>query len=133
MSITAPEMREEIKKRYLDAEDIESRYPDGLTQEANHEDYAKVKKLLAEIEDLELRLPGLEDAERRRARISDGKERFARPGPGPVERYLGDLKMGRTISPGTQFVNSSEYKLLLSQGAFNSNLKRTEFNVDLKE
>lgn len=134
MAITAPEMREEIKRRYLEAEDIESRYPDGLTEDANHEDYAQVKKLLSEVDDMEMRLPGLEDAERRHARIAEGTKRFAQPANNAnVTQYMDGLRQARSISPGMQFTNSSEYKSMLLQGAFNSNLKRTEFNVDMKE
>lgn len=134
MSITAPELRQEIARRYKEADEIESRYPDGLTQDGNHEDYAQVKKLLGEIDEMEARLPGLEDAERRRARINDGKDRFARADRlSPADKYLQEIRVGRTVSPGTQFTKSREYLSLLEQGAFNSNLKRTEFNVDMKE
>src|SRR5215831_2457823 len=68
MPITAPEARAELKKLYVQADEIEKRYPDGPI--TNNEDQAEVKRLLLQIDGLEDQLAALDEAAQRKARIT---------------------------------------------------------------
>lgn len=134
MAMTVAEARSEIRVLYDKADMIEKRYPDGIF--TNTEDQNEVKRLLTEVDDLETKLSGLEDAEQRRARIMEGVERYAAPAPKsfrpngtPSDEYL----EARSISPGDQFIQSRDYRELKANGAFNSQLSRSEFSINLKD
>lgn len=134
MSMTVAEARSEIRKSFDKAELIEKRYPDGII--TNHEDETELKRLLTEVDQLETKLSGLEDAEQRRNRIMEGVERYSAPAPKsfrpngtPSDEYL----EARSISPGDQFIQSRDYRELKANGAFNSQLSRSEFSINLKD
>lgn len=132
--MTVAEARSEIRKSFDKAELIEKRYPDGII--TNQEDETELKRLLTEVDELETKLAGLEDAEQRRARIMEGVERYSTPAPKsfrpngtPSDEYL----EARTVSPGDQFIQNRDYRELKANGAFNSQLSKTQFAVQLKD
>lgn len=134
MAMTVAEARSEIRKSFDKAELIEKRYPDGII--TNQEDETELKRLLMDVDELETKLSGLEDAEQRRARIMEGVERYSAPAPKsfrpngtPSDEYL----EARSVSPGDQFIQSRDYRELKANGAFNSQLSRSEFSINLKD
>lgn len=133
MAMSVAEARSEIKKMYDEADLIEKKYPDGLF--TNKEDEDQVKKLLTDIDSLESKLSGLEDAEARRNRIFAGMERYSKPAPGQPHPNpnVTEIHEGMMIDPGTQFVQSVDYRQLKNSGVFNSSLSRVQFAVQLKE
>lgn len=131
MSMTAAEARSEIKNLFQQCEAIENRYPDGPITDA--EDEKQVKALLSTIDDLETKLSQIEDTDSRRQRIKDGIEKNSQPArkvlyPGP-----GEAKEWELLSPGEQFVRSSEWRQLQREGAFKSDLNRRQFSVQMKD
>lgn len=133
MAMSVAEARSEIKKHFEQADLIEKKYPDG--EIANAEDLKEVKRLLGEIDGLEAKLATLEDAEERRNRIVAGLERYSKPAgkalrPGAQAE---EILEGKRVTPGDQFVQSREYRELKQSGAFNSNLNRMQFHVNLKD
>ena len=133
MAMTVAEARTEIKSMYEQADVIEKRYPDGpITKQ---EDENEVKRLLTEIDGLELKLAGLEDAETRRARIMGGLDRYTKAAPGATRpgQQAGEQNDGVFISPGDQFLQSREYRELKLNGSFNSALSRVTFAINLKD
>lgn len=134
MSMTITEAHAEIRKRYDAAAAIDNKYPSGLTQDANAEDYAEVKRLLGEIDGLEDKLGGLEEADAHRRRIVENQKRLRQPIEGHVQPH-GDPS-GRTPGGaikmfGQQFVESGEYKNIVESGVLNNPSSRVEFGVKL--
>jgi HK97 family phage major capsid protein len=135
MSMTIPEAHSEIRKLYDQAATIDRKYPAGLTQEENAEDYAEVKRVLAEIDGLEDKLTGLEEADAQRRRIIENQKRLRQP----IEPHVqpngdppgrGDAA-GSVKMFGQQFVESSEYKRIVESGVLNNPSNRVEFGVKL--
>ena len=138
MALTAVETRTEIQRLWKHADGIESKYPvgdsypQGLTPEVNADDFNEVRKTLAQIDQHESMLTGLEDAERRRARIDAGMKQYARPAERP-QQLQREFAEGKTLSPGTQFINDPEYRRLLAAGAFSSNLQEVKFAAPMRQ
>lgn len=132
MSMSVAEARSEISGLYQKAAEIENRYPDGLTQEANHEDFDEVKRLLTEIDGLENSLAGLEDAAARKARILDNQKHFQKPVRGH-EQPQGDGPMSPALKMfGAQFIESEEYKRAAESGIFRSRDMVPQFAVNIE-
>ena len=125
------ELRAEIKSNFEQAQLIENRYPDGLIE--SQEDEEQLKSLLSEIDIMEMVLTKKEDAEARNRRIIDGIEHYKKPAEGSFRPSpTGDA--GKSFkSPGTQFIESPEYRELKSKGIFNSNLATVRFGVTLDD
>jgi HK97 family phage major capsid protein len=134
MAMTVAEARSEIKSLFEQAEKIENKYKADPAAMPG-EDQEQVKNLLTQIDVLEATLATLEDAESRRNRILDGLDRYTRPAPKALRpgAQAEEIAEGKRVSPGDQFVNSSEYRELKLSGAFNSKLNRVAFAVQLKE
>lgn len=133
MAVTVAEMGADIKSRLDAASLIEEKYPDPEKMPA--EDVAQVKKLLLEVDELEARLAPLQDAETRRNRILSQRTQYAKPAPG-AQRPTGipdGVSEGKRYSPGWQFVNDRAYRELKANGAFNSQLARNEFAVNMAD
>ncbi len=131
--MSVSEARSEIKSLYEQAERIEKLYPDG--EITDNEDLAQVKALLSGIDDLESKLVTLEDAESRKARIMDGINKYGLPAQAVQHSSVGQQAKGadRPVSPGQQFVNSSEWRHMQSGGSFKSDLNRSVFAVQMKD
>jgi HK97 family phage major capsid protein len=130
MSLSIPEARSEIKNLLEQAEAIEKRYDGEIT---DHEDQEQVKALLSTVDELETKLGQLESADERKRRIQDGLEKYSSPLKPRFGMQNGEQKDGEMFSPGVQFVNSSEYRQLSRDGAFNSELSKAQFGVGLKD
>lgn len=133
MAMSVSEARTEIVNLFQQADVIEKKYPDGLI--TNAEDEAEVKRLLTEIDGLEMKLSALEDTEARRNRIVEGLSNYTRPAPDAVRpgATAQTRKDAQILSPGDQFINSREYRELKLNGAFNSRLGRVEFAINFKD
>lgn len=133
MAMSVAEARTEIKSLLEQADVIEKKYPDG--EITNGDDLAEVKRMLGEVDGLETKLATLEDTEARRNRISLGIDRYSQPAGKALNQQMQaqDILDGYRISPGDQFVTSREYRELKHSGAFNSNLARLNFAVNLKD
>lgn len=135
MSMSASEARSEIKSLYEQAERIEKLYPDG--EITDNEDLAQVKALLSGIDDLEAKLATLEDAESRKARIMEGVNKYGLPAQAiqHSSNGQGQTKGGQPqrVSPGQQFISSSEWRHMQSGGSFKSDLNRSVFAVQMKD
>lgn len=133
MAMTVAEARSEIKSMFEKASLIEEKYPEG--EITNGEDLAEVKRLLTEIDGLEAKLAVLEDAEARKNRILEGMERYNKPAGRMVNSaaQAAEINEGMTVDPGTQFIQSRDYRDLKLNGHFNSNLARVQFAVQLKD
>jgi len=131
MSMTITEAHVEIRRLYDAAAEIEGRYPTGLTQDANAEDYAEAKRLLGEIDGLELKLAGLEEADARRRRILDNQKRLRQPSQHHEQPGGASDQAGPILPFERQFTQSDGYKGLLDSGLLNSPSNRIELNVKL--
>lgn len=132
MSMTVAELRTEIAQRYTEAKSIEDKYPDGLTPDHSHEDYEQVKKLLTELDTMELQLQPLEEAEERKQRIMGNVDRFNKP----AQRHIHPGDFDPRENPqmkdiGLQFVESPEWKAMFERGMFNSPNNVVDFSVPL--
>jgi HK97 family phage major capsid protein len=131
VSMTIPEAHAEIRRLYDAATTIENRYPTGLTEDDSHEDYAEVKRLLSEIDGLELRLGGLEDAAARKARITENQKRLRQPVVGHTQPNDGPEPSRARRLFGAQFIDSDEYKRVVDSGMLNNPSTRVELGVKL--
>ena len=129
--MTISELRSESKKALEDALLIENRYPDGVIE--SQEDEAQLKSLLEEVDVMELVLQQKEDAEARKERILGGIDKYKKPAAGSIRPtpHADGVKTYR--DPGSQFIESPEYRELKSSGAFNSNLATHRFGITLDE
>jgi HK97 family phage major capsid protein len=125
------ELRSEIKSNFEEAQLIENKYPNGDYKE---EDAEQVKSLLLEVDTMEMVLQQKEDAEARKVRITDGITQYKKPAPDAVRPSPNGGDNVKTYkSPGDQFIDSNEYKQLMNDGAFHSNLARHRFGITLEE
>jgi len=131
IQMSIAELRAEAKKNLEDADLIEKRYPDGVIESQEDED--QLKSLLSEIDVMEMVLQKKEDAESRAKRIQDGIDRYKTPAPGSVRPNAQADGRKSFSSPGTQFIESPEYRELKSKGIFNSNLATVRFGVTLDD
>ena len=133
MAMTVAEARNEIKSLFEKADLIEKRYPDG--EITNGEDAAEVKRLLTEIDGMEMKLSGLEDTEARRNRILSGIDRYSKAAANAVRpgQQVQDIQEAQRVSPGDQFIQSREYREMKLNGMFNSPLNRVQFAVQFKD
>lgn len=130
MSMTIPEARSEIKNLLEQAEAIERRYSGEITDK---EDAEQVKALLETVDDLENKLSTLESSDQRKRRIREGLDKYTTPIRPVFGMQPGELKDNEVMSPGAQFLLSSEYRQLSRDGAFQSELGRVQFGVPLKD
>src|SRR5262245_10255249 len=127
VGMVMPELMANIKDQYDKSDEIERKY-DGVID--NAEDEHQVKRHLLTIDLLMDHQAKLQEALDRKDRVRQGMADYSRPTNGhrvPV----GDMADSQQLSPGDQFVRSNEYKRMAAGGAFNSNLKRNEFSVDM--
>ena len=124
-----PEVMANIKDQYAKSAEIEDRYEGLIT---DPEDEHQVKRYLMTVDMLMDHQAKLEEKEQRRGRIHGGLEQYSKPSNGHRQSF-DDPSSGQQLSPGDQFVRSNEYRRMLAAGMFNSNLKRTEFSVDMSE
>jgi HK97 family phage major capsid protein len=130
--MSCAEARSEIKKAFEQADLIEKKYEGPIT---DADDEREVKRLLGEIDGLEAKLASLEETETRRNRILAGMDRYNKPAragsvPNPeVER----IAEGKRVDPGTQFIQSREYRELKLNGTFQMAIARPTFAVTMKE
>lgn len=122
-----PELMSNIKDQYDRSDEIERKY-EGVIADA--EDEHQVKRHLLTIDLLMEQQTKLQEALDRKTRIRGGLEDYSRPTNGHRSAF-GDPSSEQQRSPGDQFVLSNEYKRMMAGGAFNSNLKRNEFSVDM--
>lgn len=126
------ELKAEAAARYKQAEDIERKYMGRVID--NAEDEQQVKALLSEVDELEAWIPKREASQAAHDRIQAGIERFTRVAPGQhVNPFTQEILEAKRVDPGTQFINSREYKDLLTGGVFNSNFNRTAFGVTMRD
>lgn len=132
MSMTVAEARAEIALRYQKAADIENKYPSGLTQDANHEDFAEAKRLLGEIDSLEEKLAGLEDAETRKARILGNVKKYTEPSRGHEQPQGDPQERFSAKSFAQQFTTHPNYLEAVKSGRLGNPSTRLELAVELK-
>jgi len=121
-----PEVMANIQDQYKRSQEIEDRY-EGLITDS--EDEHQVKRHLLTVDMLIDQQARLEEAAQRKHRVRSGLEQYSQPNG--HKQSFEDPSAGQQLSPGDQFVRSNEYKRMLASGAFNSNLKRSEFSVDM--
>ena len=121
-----PELMANIKDQYDRSDEIERKY-DGVI--ADPEDEHQVKRHLLTIDLLMDHQAKLQEALDRKDRVRNGLAEYSRP-TGHRSSF-GEPTSEQQLSPGDQFVRSNEYKRMHAGGAFNSNLKRNEFSVDM--
>jgi HK97 family phage major capsid protein len=122
------ELRAEALKNIEEAELIEKKYPTGIIE--SEEDEEQIKSLLKEVDLMEDALGRKETAQARIDRYQKGIDKYKKPAEGSLRpKPNGDG--GK--SPGDQFIQSNEYKQLLGDGVFNSNLARMRFGITLEE
>ena len=133
MAMSVAEARSEIKNLFEQAQVIEEKYPDP--EQMPNEDREEVKRLLTEIDGLEMKLSTLEDAEARKNRIMAGLDKYNNPAPNALRpgHQRKEYEEAKRVSPGRQFIESREYRELKLNGAFNSHLNRVDFAVNLKD
>ncbi len=129
---TYAEARSELHQIMQRADLIEKKYPDGDI--TDNEDLAESKRLLTEYDEKFARAEVLRGNEERRGIVYKRLTEMQSPAP----RYDGaqaqlDWQIGKTHSPGNQFVESLEYRQMQANGAFNSPLNNVSFGVQLKD
>jgi len=130
MSMSVAEARSEIKKLLDQADVLERKYPDP--ESMPNEDREQIQRILSDVDGLEAKLGTLESAEQRRQRIMAGIDRYAKPVGRPT--YTGDeTPEGKRVSPGRQFLSSSDYREAKQKGLFESSLSRVEIGVTMSE
>ena len=129
--MTVSEAQQEIKDLLEKADLLEKKYPDP--ESMPNEDREQVRKLLDDVDGLEAKLATLEDADMRRKRILDQRQKLNRPARDSFRPDYGDDAEGKMFSPGTQFLDSLEYRNLKQSGALNSNMSRVEVGVVMAE
>jgi len=122
-----PEVMANIQDVYRKSQEIEDRY-EGLITDS--EDEHQVKRYLMTVDMLMDQQAKLEEAQQRKHRVRSGLEQYSQPSNGHRQTFDDPLS-GQQLSPGDQFVRSNEYQRMAKSGMFNSNLKRTEFSVDM--
>lgn len=132
MSMTVSEARAEIALRYQKAAEIENKYPNGLTQDANHEDFAEAKRLLGEIDSLEEKLAGLEDAETRKQRILGNVKKYTQPARGHEQPEGEPETRFSAKSFAQQFTSDAGYLDAVKSGRLGNPSTRLELSVQLK-
>ena len=132
MSMSVAEARAEIKKCFEQADLIEKKYDGPIT---DPEDEREVKRLLSDVDSMEAKLQSLEETETRRNRILSGVDRYSRPAnPAlPSNPETAKILEGKRIDPGTQFIQSTEYRRLKIDGTFQMAIARPNFAVAMKE
>ena len=132
MSMSIAEAHAEIRSLYDAAAAIENRYPNGLTQDENATDFAEAKRLLGEIDGLELKLTALEDADARKQRILDNQKRLSKPVEHHIQPFSDQPSTSLAVkSFERQFLDSPEYKSVLDSGRLHNPTSRIEMDVKL--
>jgi len=128
-----PELYQNIKDNLEAAEKIERKYQDGII--TSKEDEKQVKLHLTLVDQMEQRVSLVEDATQRRNRITSGLEKYTNPAPSTLrpQFHSEQYEMGKTVSPGDQFIRSDDYRELKLNGSFNSHLNRVSFGVTLAD
>jgi HK97 family phage major capsid protein len=133
-NMSLSECMAESRQRYEKCATIEGRHPNGVTPDAT-EDFAEVKRLLADIDLIETRTSELEDAGNRKQRILDNAKKLGRPAqrheqPGDEPGTDG----GKSIITmfGQQFTDHAGYQALVKSGAIHNPGVRHQFDVELK-
>lgn len=129
MSMSVQEAKVEAKGLLDQAAEIENRYPDGPI--TNNEDEAQVKQLLRDYDELVAKINNLEEREERKSKLTRELDRFTRPAQ--THRFAASDGSEPILSPGDQFIRSSEYRHLKSNRAFDSHLNRNEFAVNMSD
>jgi HK97 family phage major capsid protein len=122
------EVQANIKEHYDRGQQIESRYQGLIT---DPEDEHEVKRHLMTVDVLMDQEAKLKEALDRKKRFSDGYQQYAQPSMQHREAFDTPAS-NQAISPGDQFVLSTEWRRLKQSGAFQS-LTRNEFSVMMKE
>lgn len=129
---TYAEARSELKQLMERANLIEAKYPEGdITDEA---DLRESRAILAEYDEKFSRAEELRANEERRGVITSRLADLQQPAPA-FDHGLkaADWQVGKTHTPGRQFIDSHEYKSMQASGAFNSPLNNVSFGVQLKD
>lgn len=130
-NMSLSECMAESRQRYEAAAAIEAKHPNGVTPD-HADDFAEVKRLLAEVDLIETRTAELEEAGNRRSRIADNVKKLGQPAR-RHEQPEGDEGGHKTISMfGAQFTEAAPYKAIRESGVLNDPQARPEFYVQLK-
>lgn len=130
-NMSLSECMAESRQRYEKAAEIEKRHPNGVTPD-HAEDFAEVKRLLAEVDLIETRTQEMEDAGNRRRRIQDNVKRLGRPAQRHAQPEGDDDPKNIVTMFGKQFIESEEYKRVIESGVLKNPQSRVEIGVQLK-
>lgn len=125
--LSLPQINQEIATRFTAAEQIMQK---AKTGDFGPDDETECKRLLEEVDQFEVVRQKKETFEQMKARVQEGAQRGRQPAeehrqPTPVRE--------RRRSPGTQFIESAEYKALHDAGRLADAHNRIEFGVSLKD
>lgn len=125
--LSLPQLNQEIKQRFETAEQLMQKHKAGTW---TPDDETEVKRLLEEVDQFEVVRGKKESFEQLRARVQAGAEAGRKPAeehrqPTPIRE--------RRRSPGTQFVESEEYRALADAGRLLNPHNHIEFGIQLKD
>ena len=127
--LSLPQINQEIKQRFDTAETIMAKAKSG---EFGPDDETEVKRLLAEVDQFEVVRGKKESFAQMQARVQEGAKRGSTPAVTHTQPAPAVQRVARK-SPGTQFIESGEYKRLHDEGRLADAHTKIEFGITLKD